>query len=185
MCAGSGTRGVIAAGRRKKGAGSRDVEAIDQPGDAKSPASTSDAAQHERWRAHRARQRSIRKNIDQLLGELEKSPPLSWGERAYLMLVATLYEFFSRSDLSLDELATLSRILAENRRADAQCAKLPGHVGVTIGARDEGKPFGAAFRKALRAAYGLYADEEDDAEPQPARAVPARAGGADEITSPG
>ncbi len=73
-------------------------------------------------RAHRRRQASVAAILDQTLGHFAKSNPELWDRRAYLMLVGLVYERLATNEdeISTDDLVTLSKVLAENRRAQAR-----------------------------------------------------------------
>jgi len=72
--------------------------------------------------AHRRRQASVAAILDETFGQLAKCSPDLWERRAYLMLIGLLYERLAtnEADISTDELVALSKVLAENRRAEAR-----------------------------------------------------------------
>jgi hypothetical protein len=76
----------------------------------------------EKVRAHRRRQVSVAAILDETFGQFAKCSPDLWEHRAYLMLVGLVYERLATNEdeLSTDELVTLSKVLAANRRAEAQ-----------------------------------------------------------------
>ncbi len=84
------------------------------------------AATGETWkgkvRKHHRRQASVAAILDQTLGHFAKSDPRLWERRAYLMLVGLVYERLATNDeeISTDDLVTLAKVLAENRRAEAR-----------------------------------------------------------------
>jgi len=70
----------------------------------------------------RDRQESLKKILDQTFGPEGKKNPHLWEKRAYLMLVGLLYERLATNEkeVSTEELVALSKMLAEQRRAEAQ-----------------------------------------------------------------
>ncbi len=84
------------------------------------------AATGETWkgkvRDHHRRQASVAAILDQTLGHFAKSDPRLWERRAYLMLVGLVYERLATNEeeISTDDLVTLAKVLAENRRAEAR-----------------------------------------------------------------
>ncbi len=80
---------------------------------------------NEKVRAVRQRQASVAKILDQTFGQLAKCNPDLWDRRAYLMLVGLVYERLATNEdeLPTEELAALSKVLAENRRAESQSRK--------------------------------------------------------------
>lgn len=93
---------------------------------AKSKSSTSAAATGATWKGkvqgHHRRQASVAAILDQTLGHFAKSDPGLWERRAYLMLVGLVYERLATNEeeISTDDLVTLAKVLAENRRAEAR-----------------------------------------------------------------
>ena len=79
----------------------------------------------ERIIAHRRRQASVGAILSETFGRFAESSPDLWDRRAYLMLVGIVYERLATNEdeLSTEELVTLSKILAESRRAEAQSHK--------------------------------------------------------------
>lgn len=73
-------------------------------------------------RAHRCRQASVAAILDQTFGQFARCSPELWERRAYLMLVGLVYERLATNEdeISTDELVTLAKVLAENRRAEAR-----------------------------------------------------------------
>ena len=84
------------------------------------------AATGETWkgkiRDHHRRQASVAAILDQTLGHFAKSDPGLWERRAYLMLMGLVYERLATNEeeISTDDLVTLAKVLAENRRAEAR-----------------------------------------------------------------
>ena len=93
---------------------------------AKSKGSPRAAATGETWkgkvRDHHRRQASVAAILDQTLGHFAKSDPRLWERRAYLMLIGLVYERLATNEeeISTDDLVTLAKVLAENRRAEAR-----------------------------------------------------------------
>ena len=79
-------------------------------------------ASDEQVRAHRRRQASVAALLDQTFGQWAECNPDLWERRAYLMLVGLVYERLATNEKELptEELVTLAKILAENRRADSR-----------------------------------------------------------------
>lgn len=75
--------------------------------------------------AHRRRQASVSAILSETFGRFAESSPDLWDRRAYLMLVGLVYERLATNEdeLSTKELVTLSKVLAESRRAEAQSHK--------------------------------------------------------------
>ncbi len=73
----------------------------------------------------RGRQLSAMELIKALLGQNgEKDAPQILGHHAYLAIVASLFErLTNHKDITTEELAALSRMLAEQRRAQAQSSR--------------------------------------------------------------
>ena len=98
-----------------------------------SNASPDTCARHEdeAWKrkanVHHRRQASVAAILDQTFGQLAKCNPELWDRRAYLMLVGLVYERLATNEdeISNDELVSLAKILAENRRAEARLNSKP------------------------------------------------------------
>ena len=75
--------------------------------------------------SHRRRQASVAVILSETFGRFAETNPDLWDRRAYLMLVGLVYERLATNEdeLSTEDLVTLSKILAENRRAEAQSRK--------------------------------------------------------------
>ena len=86
------------------------------------PGEPPDEGWGEKVRAHRRRQASVAAILDQTFGRFADSGPELWERRAYLMLVGLVYERLAvnEDEISTDELVTLAKVLAENRRAEAR-----------------------------------------------------------------
>ena len=76
----------------------------------------------ERVQAHRKRQGSVATILNRTFGRFAKSNPDLWERRAYLMLVGVMYQWLAANEkeVSTEELVALSKMLAEQRRAEAQ-----------------------------------------------------------------
>ena len=76
---------------------------------------------------HHRRQASVAAILDQTFGQLAKCNPELWDRRAYLMLVGLVYERLATNEheISNDDLVTLAKILAENRRVQARLDSTP------------------------------------------------------------
>lgn len=74
---------------------------------------------------HRRRQASTAAVLTEVFGPFGASNAELWDRRAYLAIVALIYERLtaSENDLTTDELVTLSKILSESRRAESQSRK--------------------------------------------------------------
>lgn len=70
---------------------------------------------------HRAHQACVASILDNVFGPLAKMDPRLWDRRAYHMLVGTLYQRLVAIEgtVSIDELVTLAKALAESRRAES------------------------------------------------------------------
>ena len=71
------------------------------------------------------RQEWVGKVLKELLGEKGKDNPHLLGQHAYLAMVSVLFERLTTKgkDISTEELAALSKMLAEQRRAEAQSSR--------------------------------------------------------------
>lgn len=97
----------------------------ESPPDAADQVSARSDAFREALTAHRRRQASVAAILDRTFGRFARSNPQLWDRRAYLMLVGLVYERLATSEeeLSTDELMSLSKVLTDNRRAEAQSKK--------------------------------------------------------------
>ncbi len=70
----------------------------------------------------RARQMSVARILDKMLGSWKKCDLDVWERRAYLLLVASVYErlLCGKREISTGELIALGKALAENRRVAAR-----------------------------------------------------------------
>lgn len=73
----------------------------------------------------RDRQEWAGKVLKEMVGEKGKDNPQLLGQHAYLAMVAVLFERLTThgKDISTEELAALSKMLAEQRRAEAQSSR--------------------------------------------------------------
>ena len=87
-----------------------------------SPRESSGRAWTGKHRAHRERQASVARIIEEMFGPLADNDPGLWEHRAYLMLVGLVYERLStnENELATDELVSLARALAEHRRISSR-----------------------------------------------------------------
>lgn len=85
----------------------------------------SPAPYHAALTAHRRRQASVGAILDATLGRLAECHPDLWERRTYLLFVGLIYERLAtcEAEISTDDLASLSKVLTENRRAEAQSQK--------------------------------------------------------------
>jgi hypothetical protein len=76
----------------------------------------------EKVREHRRRQKSVATILNRTFGRFAKSHPDLWERRAYLMLVGVMYQWLAANEkeVSTEKLVGLSKMLAEQRRAEAQ-----------------------------------------------------------------
>lgn len=126
------------------------------PRDSKQAPDETQAPFSERMTAHRRRQESVGSILDETFGRLAKCHPDLWEHRAYLMLVGLVYERLATDEkaLSTEELSSLSKVLAENRRAEAQSQK---KKPTEESAKDEAPPSSALpenFADIVRQVYG-------------------------------
>ncbi len=93
----------------------------------RSPRSDQDSGEpsQEQVKAYRHRQASVAQILEDTFGHLAKWDPSLWAHRAYLMLVGLVYERLASNEAEIptDELFALSKILAENRRAEARLSE--------------------------------------------------------------
>jgi hypothetical protein len=106
--------------------------------------------------AHRRRQASVAAILDRTFGQLAKCSPNLWERRAYLMLIGLVYERLATNEeeISTDELVSLAKVLAENRRAEA---RLREHPQPTDSAEPASPPTGELperFTDVVRQVYG-------------------------------
>ena len=102
----------------------------------------------------RDRQEWAEKLLKVMLGEKGKDNPRLLGQHAYLAIVSVLFERLTTNgkDISTEELAALSRMLAEQRRAEAQSSR--GSSGEEAeAAKGEGE-LPADFGEAVKQIYG-------------------------------
>ena len=95
----------------------------------------------DRLKAHRHRQHSVAAILDALFGPLDQCKPELWGKRAYCMLVGIIYERLASNEhqIETDELVTLAKILAENRRSDSKAVEVEGKHNPESAKRPTGK----------------------------------------------
>lgn len=85
----------------------------------------------EKLRAHRRRQASVATILDTAFGRLADCNPDLWERRAYLLLVGMVYERLAldEEEIPTDELVKLAKVLAENRRIEAQARQAADRDG--------------------------------------------------------
>jgi hypothetical protein len=73
----------------------------------------------------RNRQESVAQILKRTFGDLAKREPSLWAHHTYLMLVGLVYDRLASDEAEIPtaELIALSKILAENRRAEARSAE--------------------------------------------------------------
>ena len=100
-------------------------EATSGPSDPTSESTHPTTGPADELKDQRQRQLCIAAILDETFGQFAKSDPNLWSRRAYLMLVGVVYERLatSKKELSTDELIALAKVLAANRRAEAQLRK--------------------------------------------------------------
>ncbi|MCH7592860.1 MAG: hypothetical protein IH989_08790 [Planctomycetes bacterium] len=121
-----------------------------------SPPEAESKAYDEQIGAHRRRMASTAAILTEMFGPFGESHADLWDRRAYLMIVALVYERLTadENELSTEELVVLSKVLAESRRAEAQSRK--SHASDT-GAADKASPIGELpenFAETVRQVYG-------------------------------
>ncbi len=122
----------------------------------------------EPWRRridrHRRRQASVAAVLDQTFGALAASNPDLWERRAYLMLVGLVYERLAtqEDEISTDELVSLAKILAENRRANGR-ARDPSAEPVGVEAPPSSGRLPPHFASLVRQVYGANVTASNDA----------------------
>jgi hypothetical protein len=117
-----------------------------------SPRETKDGWQ-ERVQAHRKRQESVAKILNRTFGRFAKSNPDLWERRAYLMMVGLMYQWLATNEkeVSTEELVALSKVLAEQRRAEAQSRGSDEKETETVG---PGGELPEDFGEAVKQVYG-------------------------------
>lgn len=107
---------------KRKKAASKVAEGTAKANKVGAAESRGSCSRKEELKDHRRRQASVALILDNTFGTLAESDPQLWGRRAYLMLVGLVYERLAtnEAEISTDELVTLAKTLAENRRADAR-----------------------------------------------------------------
>lgn len=103
----------------------------------------------------RRRQDSVATILEETFGEKGKKNPLLWEKQAFLSLVGLVFERLSTNEkeVSTEELVTLSKMLAEQRRAEAQSrdSAEPQTGPVAVGAGGE---LPSDFGEAVKQIYG-------------------------------
>lgn len=118
---------------------------------------TTDEDWQHRLANHRRRQASVSTILDQTFGQLAQCGPELWERRAYLMLVGLVYERLAlhEDEISTEELISLSKALAENRRVELNQRKLrQGDDTAEAHTSGDGK-LPKHFADTVRQIYGL------------------------------
>ena len=110
----------------------------------------------EKIRAHRERQESVSAILDQTFNEHGKNNPDLWERKAYLMLVGLVYEKLAtcEEELSTNELVSLAKVLAENRRAEVRSRSHPGDYQVDHNHRNRSGKLPENLTGVIRQIYG-------------------------------
>ncbi len=121
------------------------------------------------------RQGRVARILNATFGPLGKSNPELWDRRAYLMLVGMVYTRLAidEKEMPTDELVTLAKVLAENRRAAARPADKPPAEPDQPSPEAAGKELPNEFADAVKQLYGAELPAPDDgaaAGGRPARA---------------
>ena len=119
---------------------------------------------HHRLANHRRRQASVSSILDETFGQLAACSPDLWERRAYLMLVGLVYERLAlhEDEISTEELISLSKALAENRRVELNQRKLRQGDDTTEVRPSGDEKLPKHFADSVRQVYGL--DVEDHGE---------------------
>lgn len=125
---------------------------------------------HHRLANHRRRQASVSSILDETFGQLAACSPDLWERRAYLMLVGLVYERLAlhEDEISTEELISLSKALAENRRVELNQRKLRQGDDTTQAGVSDDEKLPKHFADSVRQVYGL--DVEDHGETKVERA---------------
>ena len=148
-----------------------------KPQPARGPAATSLCRE-----AFRERMKAIGEIVDSTFGALATHQPDLWGHGAYLMLVGSVVACLAErhADLSTSELATLSKILTEQRSltlkqaeadrklADRQSKVKPEHLSLDAEGNGDAKPrkLPAHFGDVVRQIYGTSFQDDFTVESQ-------------------
>ena len=125
---------------------------------------------HDRLANYRRRQASVSTILDETFGQLAACSPDLWERRAYLMLVGLVYERLAlhEDEISTEELISLSKALAENRRVELNQRKLRQGNDTTEVRVSHDEKLPKHFADSVRQVYGL--DVEDHGENKVERA---------------
>ena len=118
------TTGSAGRKRTQKPTSEVDASTVSSP-ETTTPPEDESKAYDEQIGAHRRRMASTAAILTEMFGPFGESTADLWDRRAYLMIVALVYERLTadENELSTDELVALSKVLAESRRAEAQSRK--------------------------------------------------------------
>ena len=127
------------------------------------------------WRdkvhAHRRRQVSVAAILDQTFGHLAGCNPDLWERRAYLMLIGSVYERLATTEheISNEELVSLAKVLAENRRAESRLHphRHPSHQSPSdsAGTSELPKQFADVVRQVYGTNFQMPTDQNEKADP--------------------
>lgn len=114
--------------------------------------------------SHRKRQVSVGAILDAVFGPLGKCAPELWERRTYLMLVGLVYERLATSEAELptDELVSLAKVLAENRRVEARLRKAEGPAETGDSPTTDRGPLPQRFGEIVRQLYGTNFQQGSD-----------------------
>ena len=106
--------------------------------------------------SYRQRMASVAGVLNEMFGALGESNPELWDRRAYLMIVALVYDRLvsDKSVLPTEELVTLSKVLAESRRAEAQSRKTHAAKDDTTDKESPSDELPENFAETVRQVYG-------------------------------
>jgi hypothetical protein len=110
----------------------------------------------------RKRQAAIAKRLEEVYGKIEEIHPSLWARNAFLMLVGTVYARLvtpPAEDGMIEELKSLSKILAENRRRTVRptdSTKTRSGPSTTAAASSPPK----SFADLVREVYGIIVADE-------------------------
>ena len=123
-----------------------------QPANDSAPKTTDDWKEIVQER--RRRQESVAKILNRTFGQFAQSHPDLWGRRAFLMLVGVMYQWLeaNEKEVSTEELVALSKMLAEQRRAEAQSAR-DSNEEEALAVKGEGE-LPENFGEAVKQIYG-------------------------------
>ncbi len=115
---------------------------------------------------HRKRQVCVGSILDAVFGSLGKCAPELWERRTYLMLVGMVYERLATSEAELpnDELVSLAKVLAENRRVEARLREAEGPTETGDSPTADRGPLPPRFGEIVRQLYGTNFQQGSDGD---------------------